>query len=433
MWRGFSPGSQSSGTSDSPSIGCKLQVISGDSSTVVAARIATIYCIELLVLRGTSSMRLRSFVVASVLAANTAPSVAQDEQVTSGFYLAPIVHAVLTDSDREIDDAAAFTLAAGFEVHARWNVELNLFRGHFDRDAGGDLDLDAVGINALRVFRRDEPIAPYALLGIGAQRADANPGDSSTDAYGDVGGGLLTTFRRSQDTGRALSLRLDARARYDRADGDDRVDYLIGLGLQYAFGGSRAQPKAEPTTPLPAVPSQPTDGDRDGVPDQHDRCLDTPPGQPVGADGCEPDTDADDDAVTNEVDNCPNTPRGTRVDARGCELRDEIRLPLVTFEYGSDRLEPDASATLDEAAATLRLNPDLRVEVAGHTDARGSDPYNLDLSQRRAETVRRYLLDKGVTNALTARGYGERDPISDNTTDAGRAENRRVVLRILSQ
>ena len=77
------------------------------------------------------------------------------------------------------------------------------------------------------------------------------------------------------------------------------------------------------------------------------------------------------------------------------------------------------------------MNADLSIEVAGHTDARGPDAYNLDLSRRRAETVRRYLLDRGVTNVLTARGYGEREPIADNGTETGRAENRRVVLKVL--
>src|SRR5690606_4664308 len=98
---------------------------------------------------------------------------------------------------------------------------------------------------------------------------------------------------------------------------------------------------------------------------------------------------------------------GTRVDARGCDLKEEIQLPQVTFENNSDRLQPQAFATLDEAVQTLRMNPDLRIEVAGHTDGNGSQAYNLGLSQRRAEAVRRYLTDKGVTNALSVRGYGK--------------------------
>ncbi|MCS7001538.1 MAG: OmpA family protein [Dehalococcoidia bacterium] len=73
------------------------------------------------------------------------------------------------------------------------------------------------------------------------------------------------------------------------------------------------------------------------------------------------------------------------------------------------------------------------MEVAGHTDSRGSDAYNLALSQRRAETVLKYLTDNGVTNTLRARGYGERQPVASNRDEAGRAQNRRVVLRILER
>jgi OOP family OmpA-OmpF porin len=377
-------------------------------------------------------MRIRSLVAAGALVANTVPVAAQDEEPRAGFYLAPIVHGVRTDRDRGVDDAAAFTLDAGLQVHPRWDLELNLFRGHFDRESGGRLDLEAAGLNVLRVFRRDAMLAPYALLGFGAQRAESRPNDSSTDGYADAGLGLLTTFRRSDQTGAALSLRFDARARYDRAQSEEHLDYLLGVGLRYAFGSTPARPVAASVPVQAAVPAEPADEDRDGVLDRDDRCPGTLQGRTVGADGCEPDVDADDDSVANNVDACPDTPQGTRTDARGCELRHEIRLPLVTFEYGSDRLKPEASKTLDEAVATLRLNPDVSVEVAGHTDGRGSGAYNLDLSQRRAEAVRLHLIERGVANVLTARGYGEREPIADNMTEAGRAENRRVVLRMLA-
>src|SRR5690606_159286 len=103
------------------------------------------------------------------------------------------------------------------------------------------------------------------------------------------------------------------------------------------------------------------------------------------------------------------------------------------FAFNSAELLPEAFVTLDEAAVTLRMNPDLRIEVAGHTDDVGSDAYNLALSQRRAEAVRRHLGEHGVTNRMTARGIGEREPVADNATEQGRAQNRRVVLRILSR
>jgi OOP family OmpA-OmpF porin len=110
---------------------------------------------------------------------------------------------------------------------------------------------------------------------------------------------------------------------------------------------------------------------------------------------------------------------------------EEIRLPGVHFESNSDRLAGDDRSVLVDAAATLKLNPTIRVEVAGHTDSDGAADYNEGLSMRRAATVRDFLIQQGVSPArITARGYGETQPIADNSTAAGKAENRRVSLRI---
>ncbi len=356
---------------------------------------------------------------------------AQAEPDGHGFYIAPIVQAVRTDDDRSVDDDPAFTLAAGFRLHRNWNAELNLFRGRFDGTAGDDLQVDAVGVNALRVFRRDARIAPYLLFGLGSQRKDQPSSGTSTDAYADAGAGLLTTLYDAEDSGRSLLLRVDLRVRYD--DGGSHLDHMLGLGLQYAFGASHREPTPAPA-PSPAPPPVPpavADEDGDGVVDGRDGCPGTPPGTIVGADGCE--LDSDGDGVADSVpDECPHTPAETRIDARGCNLGTEIQLPLVTFDFDSDRLQPGAFAALDKAILTLRMNSDLAIEVAGHTDGFGSETYNRSLSQRRAEAVRRYLVDNGVSNVLTVRGYGESEPVADNATEAGRAENRRVVLRILS-
>src|SRR5690606_33528543 len=325
-----------------------------------------------------------------------------------------------------------FTLAASIEPLPSWNLELNLFRARLEGLAGDDLEMNAAGVNALRVFRRDARVAPYALVGIGSQRKERLLGESSTDAYADLGAGLLIALRRSPDSGRALGLRVDLRVRHDDAAEGGRLDRMLGVGLQYTFGRASSDPERQPetTAALPAPPPEILAADGDGVADGRDRCAATPRGVVVGADGCELDSDAD--GVVDRTDACPGTPPGTRTDVRGCELRQEIRLPSVTFEHDSDRLLPEAFAALDEAAATLEKNADLRIEVAGYTDSTGSDAYNQALSQRRAEAVRRYLLERGVSNELGARGYGERDPIDDNSTDEGRAQNRRVVLRILS-
>ncbi|MBT8115098.1 MAG: OmpA family protein, partial [Arenicella sp.] len=116
-----------------------------------------------------------------------------------------------------------------------------------------------------------------------------------------------------------------------------------------------------------------------------------------------------------------------------CEIRDKIELPGVRFELSSADLISESTAVLDLAAATLRNNPDLKVEAAGYTDTTGTPSSNLSLSQKRAESVRRYLISKGANgDNITAKGYGSANPIADNATRPGRQKNRRVDLRVLN-
>jgi outer membrane protein OmpA-like peptidoglycan-associated protein len=112
-----------------------------------------------------------------------------------------------------------------------------------------------------------------------------------------------------------------------------------------------------------------------------------------------------------------------RVDRTGVVLED-----VVLFDFNADTLRAEANPVLDEVASTLQANLEVvAVEIRGHTDDRGDLPYNLALSQRRAETVRRALVERGVPpEILTARGYGASRPVKPNDTEAGRAANRRV-------
>ncbi|MBW6391954.1 MULTISPECIES: OmpA family protein [Halomonadaceae] len=101
----------------------------------------------------------------------------------------------------------------------------------------------------------------------------------------------------------------------------------------------------------------------------------------------------------------------------------------VTFAFDSAEIRESAYPILDQVAATLRENPRMRVSIEGHTDSIGSNQYNQDLSQRRADSVRDFLVSRGIdSNRMTTRGYGEEQPIATNETDAGRAQNRRVEI-----
>jgi outer membrane protein OmpA-like peptidoglycan-associated protein len=181
----------------------------------------------------------------------------------------------------------------------------------------------------------------------------------------------------------------------------------------------------------------PVDSDADGLPDGLDRCPDTRPAAAVDAVGCPLARDSDGDGVDDPLDRCPRTAAGTSVDANGCPplFRGE-RAPLVlhgvTFEAGRSALQHEAFAILNQVATSLAANPEVRVEIAGHTDNAGGARSNQVLSQARADAVRAYLARRGVSPArMVSRGYGETQPVASNATPEGRAENRRVELREL--
>ncbi len=109
-----------------------------------------------------------------------------------------------------------------------------------------------------------------------------------------------------------------------------------------------------------------------------------------------------------------------------------IILPDIHFEFDKAIIKPESYPILDSVAQWLKENPNMIVEIAGHTDSIGSAEYNLSLSRRRAEAVRQYLIKKGISpHRLYARGYGETQPIADNGTEEGRAKNRRVEIRVI--
>ncbi len=219
----------------------------------------------------------------------------------------------------------------------------------------------------------------------------------------------------------------------------------------------------------------PHDSDGDGVCDGLDKCPDTPKGATVDTDGCP--HDADGDGVLDGLDQCPNTPKGAKVDDKGCpidsdhdgvpdgldqcpgtaagvpvdstgcaigerereqEMLDtgEIRLENVQFETGKADLRPESRPVIDVVGDLLSHWPDLRIEIGGHTDAKGSKKLNEKLSQARADSVRAYLLARFPMldpTHFVAKGYGPTKPIASNDTEAGRALNRRVEFVVMNR
>ena len=385
------------------------------------------------------------------------------------WYLATAAVFTDDDGDRKLDDSIAggqLNLGRNLSEH----VSLEAALGYSDIDGfPGQTHLD-LSLNLLGIFNRDSAFSPYLLAGVGYLSTDIENAGDENRASGTLGVGVLWRLGHSP-----VAIRFEHRARLAYEDGNNLTDRITTLGLQFSFGDRPSTvldsdgdgvPDARDQCPksargiavndsgcqvdtdgdgvpddADACPDTPAgtavdtygcnrDGDGDGVPNDKDRCPHTVPGAAVNADGCEKDDDRDN--VVNHVDHCPNTRAGVRVDINGCEITDIIELPGVNFVSNSDRLLSGAEQVLADAAATLKKYPNMVVEVAGHTDSDGSATNNLGLSERRANTVRDFLVRAGASAAnLSARGYGEARPIADNATSRGKAMNRRVELRIL--
>lgn len=180
----------------------------------------------------------------------------------------------------------------------------------------------------------------------------------------------------------------------------------------------------------------PKDRDLDGFLDGVDVCPDEPG---VAPDGC-PLKDTDGDGILDKDDRCINEPenRNGFEDTDGCP--DELPAKVakftgvirgIYFDFGKDSIRKQSTKTLAEAARIFNEYPDIKVDISGHTDNVGNAEYNKDLARRRAESVKRYLVDRGVkAERISTRGAGPDEPIADNAKPAGRAKNRRIEFKI---
>ncbi|WP_165703829.1 OmpA family protein [Enhygromyxa salina] len=179
------------------------------------------------------------------------------------------------------------------------------------------------------------------------------------------------------------------------------------------------------------------DRDHDGIPDNEDQCPTEPGPAPTG---CPP--DADQDEIPDELDKCPDEPETKNGfdDDDGCpdvvpnEFADLAGiLKGINFDSDKDVIKKDSKPILDRAVEVLQMYPQVRVEISGHTDSNGGYEHNVDLSQRRSAAVKRYLVDAGIDESrIETRGAGPNEPIDTNDTAAGRAENRRIEVKILT-
>jgi len=161
-------------------------------------------------------------------------------------------------------------------------------------------------------------------------------------------------------------------------------------------------------------------GEAEGFHDQFRKSVLSQPA-PVGAR-----LDSDEDGVPDDLDQCPETPEGATVNSVGCWAFEGV----VLFDFGRYDIKPEAYPLLNEVVTILKMNPETKVEIEGHTDNVGTAEYNQRLSEERAKVIMDYLVENGIdAERLSQKGYGVTQAVASNDTEEGRAKNRRVKLR----
>lgn len=382
---------------------------------------------------------------AALAAMCAAPAYAQDAaasgpDLSSGpsaignrFYVAPMGSHVWEDSQRDTDDGWGGVLAIGKQLSSGLAVEISGLYQELGATGSDNTEIIGYGASALFFpFSGTLSRNLYGIVGAHYGEVDSHPSTTPDHDYetvlGSAGLGFLYGPFSWLNQG---SIRAEALYRVDFHDqqglgsqtsfsDDDFGDIVANVGLLIPIG-SLPEPPPPPEPAVEVVPVQaPVDSDGDGVPDDIDQCPDTPAGEPVNEVGC-----------PLPKKECKTPEPGQPVTLEGCAAGDKIVLRGVNFDFDKATLTPNAKTILDGVGTALDTAPSVTVELGGHTDAKGTDEYNQKLSERRASSVRQYLIGKGIdAGRMTSAGYGESQPVADNDSDEGRELNRRVELKV---
>ena len=268
-----------------------------------------------------------------------------------------------------------------------------------------------VALNGVYEYEGRGSLVPFAKAGIGYEALENRYFENENGFFLDIGAGVKLPLTEA--------IALKAEALYMLKDPLDHADNNLALlvGLSFGFGGGGT---------AAAVAECTTDSDGDGVCNDRDKCPDTPMEAQVDEKGCP--LDSDSDGVADMDDACPNTPAGYKVDETGCEEMMELEL---TYEFDSANIDAASAPKVHAFGSFLMEHPSYTIHVVGHTDKVGDELYNRRLSEERADSVRKMLVEQGVdASRITTEGRGELEPKADNETEEGRRANRRIEVRI---
>ncbi len=356
----------------------------------------------------------------------------------STFSLTPYIGGYTFEGNQHLKTRPVYGLRAGYDFTRNLGVEA-LF-GYASTDYNGT---DAGGAQGTNVYNYRleglyhlmpaSKLVPFVSAGVGGQRVlyPAGVSDKTRAAFS-YGAGLKYFLTER------VALRADVRHVLVFDSIYNNLEYTLGLG--FVFGAPKP-------VPIPVPAKEVRDSDGDGVPDDLDKCPDTPKGVIVDKDGCP--LDSDNDGVPDYLDKCPDTPKGVQVDENGCpppapvtaqkaaaamteteaQMLEKGRVTLnVEFDTGKTLVKPRYNKEIEKVAEVMKKYPELKVVIEGHTDNVGGAKYNQNLSKRRAEAIKNVMVKKYKIEAsrLTAKGFGFSKPIADNKTKEGKQKNRRV-------
>lgn len=357
-----------------------------------------------------------SMLAASVALATQAIAADGMDESKTRHYVAPMFHVLQLDDDRDLSDnglGGGLIYGRQLSDHWWWETEGAGYTMETGSNAGTDYYQYSLTTGLAYAFGDREGFTPFVVGQIGGIHNDVVPDDDDgISLHANVGLGAVSgpLF----DSG--LKLRAEARYMYDDFDGitgtasEDEGgfnDWRFSVGLELPLGRTKTvevEKIVYETREVEKIVEKPfVDSDGDGVPDDRDKCPDTISGAKVDSDGC---------MIMNQT----------------------ITFNNINFELNSAEITASSRPSLDRVAKALKAQDDFKVEIAGHTDSTGSASYNETLSDKRAKSVRQYLIDQGIdADRMTARGYGEMEPIASNDNQSGRAMNRRVEFRVNEQ
>jgi len=308
------------------------------------------------------------------------------------YEVTPTIGGVLPEGNLDLKQQLTYGLRFGINLD---NTIFDQFELGYDRSDNIDYkagrkdstDFNRYYGNLVKEYKMTPETALYALVGVGYEDLSNEQLQNRDSMFGQYGGGVKYWVTDS------FALKAEVRHAIKFHGGDNELFYTLGFTIPFdAKTAPVAAAKPEPK-PAPVVaPVAPKDSDGDGVYDDKDKC--------------------------------PNTPKGTVVDADGCTK--VIRLH-VKFDFDQSNIKKEFLPEIQKVADFMKQNPGYNVVLEGHTDSKGSDAYNMKLSDQRAKAVAKALSTLGVAGAkVTTEAYGESKPVATNDTDAGRAENRRV-------